>query len=922
MDLLKQLMNPTYYKHNRLDAHSDHKFFDGEHRSQSVSLNGMWKMAYSKRIADRPIDFYKTDYPISDFYDIVVPGHAELQGFGGIQYVNTQYPWDGLADLNPPEIDPEDSPVLSYVTFFDLPEMFADKRVCINFCGVEQAFTLYLNGEYVGFSQDSFTPAHFDLTPFIKEKDNRLCVEVYKRTCFGWMEDQDFFRFSGIFRDVILYAKPKIHIEDLFVIPTVDENLKNGELTVKFKISGTDKPSVKISLKNPCGDEIYSYSPQYNLVKTETLEPAENVDEYFVSPTIPIDNISLWDKFAPNLYELTLCVHDGDEVVEYVVQDVGFRRFEIKGNALYLNNKRLVINGVNRHEWHAAKGRAISAEDMIADIEVFKRNNIDSVRTSHYPNQSLWYELCDKNGITMVDEANIESHGTWQKNNAVHVTTNVPGSLPNWRDVAVDRAVSMFERDKNHPSILFWSCGNESYAGENILAMANFFRRKDSSRFVHYEGVFHCREFEAISDVESQMYTTPSDCEQYLGKDAKKPFFLCEYMHDMGNSLGGFESYMNLYDKYENYHGGYIWDYMDQALYQNVGGERVLGYGGDFIERPSDYNFSGNGIVFADRSEKPAMQEVKYWYSSPEKRAKWDRRNAEFSYTPPTVCKADKGVKLIEGNLHYGVVGDGFSVLFSTVKGGPVSINYGGTEWLRHVMKPTYHRAPTENDSACGFPQKSGAWSLADRYSTHTDMTAELKGGVAVVTYTYDTLQGNTSVVCYTVDGNGRIAVEAKFNGKKGLPQLPLFGMQFATPTAIERFDYVGYSGETYPDRHKGGEYGAHSELVSGQMPAYLVPQECGAHSYSKMFALKNGDKQLRFVAEDNFHFSVLPYSTAQLEEAWHAYELPKSHNTHVRILAELRGVGGINTWGADVEEQYHVSAEEDIVLRFCITGA
>ncbi len=927
MDILTQLQQPQIYKINRLDAHSDHKFYSTLQNMQNdndtlhTSLNGMWRVKYSKRLCDRPAEFYRDDFPLTDFSDIAVPGHAELQGFGDIQYVNTQYPWDGKADLAPPSIDVNDSPVLSYVRFFDLPSDYKDKRVCINFNGVEQAFSLYLNGEYIGFAQDTFTPSHFDLTPYIKERDNRLCVEVYKRTCFGWIEDQDFFRFCGIFRDVTLYAKPQVHVEDLFVIPTVDESLSYGELTVKVKLSGTDKPRLGVTLIHPDGGTVFDDEPTFIAVSTPSIEPAENEGTYLVAPVIPVKSVELWDKYCPNLYTLVLKVYDDNgDVSEYVCQPIGFRRFEKKGTVLYLNGKKLIINGVNRHEWHAAKGRAISAEDMRADIEVFKRNNIDSTRTSHYPNNSLWYELCDTNGITVMDEVNMESHGTWQRNNQVFVKDNVPGSIPQWRDVTIDRAVSMFERDKNHPSILFWSCGNESYVGDNLLAMSEYFRRKDPSRVVHYEGCFHNMEFGAISDVESRMYAYPAEVEEYVAHSPAKPFLLCEFMHNMGNSIGGFESYINLY-KYDAYHGGYIWDYMDQALYTTVRGERVLGYGGDFGERPTDYNFSGNGIVFADRTEKPAMQEVRFWYQSPEKRAEHLSKNDPLCVaTPVPPCK--KQVQLIEGNLHYGVVGKGFKILFSTVKGGPVSMNFGGHEWLQSAIKPTYWRAPTENDSFNDFTQLSGGWSAADRYSVSTDMSAKMQGECAVIAYTYDTLQGNTSTVTYTVDGYGSMSVEAVFNGKEGLPQLPLFGLQMVTPEPLERFNYVGYSGETYPDRYKGGVYGTHSAFVSEQLPPYLVPQECGCHSYSKAFTLqgKNGHR-LCFTAEQDFHFSVLPYSTAQLEEAWHKYELPAVTRTYVRVLAAMRGVGGIQTWGADVEPQYHVDATKDIVLRFEVRG-
>lgn len=300
--------------------------------------------------------------------------------------------------------------------------------------------------------------------------------------------------------------------------------------------------------------------------------------------------------------------------MELVPYKTGFRHFELKNGLMLLNGERIVFNGVNRHEWNPERGRAIGMEDMQQALLTMRQANINAVRTCHYPNQTPWYHLCDENGLYVMDETNLETHGSWQKMGKVEPSWNIPGSLPQWRECVLDRARSMFERDKNHTSILIWSFGNESYAGENILAMSQFFRQQDPSRLVHYEGVFHNRAFDSISDMESRMYATPQDIRDYLSSNPAKPFLLCEYMHDMGNSLGGMESYIRLADEFPQYQGGFIWDYMDQALwYTDSLGRRVLGYGGDFGERPTDYNFSANGIVFADGIPKPAMQEVRYW---------------------------------------------------------------------------------------------------------------------------------------------------------------------------------------------------------------------------------------------------------------------------------------------------------------------
>ena len=331
-----------------------------------------------------------------------------------------------------------------------------------------------------------------------------------------------------------------------------------------------------------------------------------------------VQNIKLWDNHSPYLYHACVeLIEENGVMLEVVPYDIGFRRLEVIDKVIYLNGKRLVITGVNRHEWNPKTGRCIGMQEMTADIDCMLRNNINAVRTCHYPDQIPWYYLCDKAGIYVMAETNLESHGTFQKLGAIEPSCNVPGSIPQWREVVLDRAISNFETFKNHTSVLFWSLGNESYAGDDLGAMNTYFKEKRDGRLVHYESSFYNRAYEdTISDVESRMYAKPKEVEEYLNNNPKKPYLLCEFMHDMGNSMGGLGSYMKLIDQYEMYHGGFIWDFIDQAILirDPVTGKEVLRYGGDFDDRPADYEFSANGIVFADRKEKPAMQEVRYYY--------------------------------------------------------------------------------------------------------------------------------------------------------------------------------------------------------------------------------------------------------------------------------------------------------------------
>lgn len=631
---LKWLDNPEVFRVNQLEPHSDHPFYQSkedmlrsasevpfsqnfiEKNSLLQSLNGTWQFRFSVSAKERPENFYQEDFISNDFDEIAVPCHIELAGYDKIHYINTMYPWEGHYyrrpafslgndDMKGTFSEASYNPVGSYLKRFDLEKGLLGKRVCISFEGVEQAMFVWLNGQFIGYAEDSFTPSEFDLTPYIKEKGNILAVEVHKRSTAAFLEDQDFFRFFGIFRNVTLYAKPEIHIEDMWIKPYLNEDNISGKLGLELKISSRIELGMII---------LKLQDDNHQLILEKSMEA--NVKVSYESNII--ENVIPWSYNKSYLYSVELEVYDKKGyLVEIVPYKIGFRRIEIKDKCILLNGKRLILNGVNRHEWSHTGGRCINFYDMQTDIKLILQNNINAVRTSHYPNQIPWYYLCDNNGIYVMSETNLESHGSWQKMGAIEPSWNVPGSIPEWKEAVLDRARTNFETFKNHTSILFWSLGNESYAGDNIESMNHFFKEKDNSRLVHYEGVVNNRAYEAtISDVESRMYAKPKQIEEYLESDPEKPFIICEYMHDMGNSLGGLKSYIDLIPRYEMYQGGFIWDFIDQALLvkDEVSGEMVLRYGGDFDDRPSDYEFSGDGIVFADRTEKPAMQEVRYYY--------------------------------------------------------------------------------------------------------------------------------------------------------------------------------------------------------------------------------------------------------------------------------------------------------------------
>lgn len=605
---IEWLDQPEVFRVGRLDAHSDHVNYSSKEtceRKEALvqNLDGVWDFCYSQNPQVRPQNFYEVDFDGTSFDTIHVPQHIEFSDYDTLHYINTMYPWEGKRYRRPDQTkgmfsqDPE-NPVGSYRMTFDLDDALKDHPVRIRFNGVEQAMYIWLNGEFVGYAEDSFTPSEFDLTPFIKNKDNLLAVEVYKRSTAAFLEDQDFFRFFGIFRSVELIGEQAIHLEDVTIKTVVDSQQKSGQVHVALKVLRGEEATYRYTLgKN--GQQLLQKTTQ-----------ATEVD-------FKVEDILLWDIDTPELYHVIVEILQDEEVVSYTPVAFGFRELVVKERVMYLNGNRLKLNGVNRHEWNAASGRVITDEDERFDIEFMKDNSINAVRTSHYPNRLSFYERCDEAGIYMMAETNLETHGSWQKMGAIEPSWNVPGDYPIWRDVTLDRAVSNYEWLKNHPSILFWSLGNESFVGETLKEMNAYYKQIDDSRLVHYEGVFYDDAMKPfISDMESRMYASPTDIRTYLSEDPQKPFILCEFMHNMGNSMGGLKEYMELYDEFESYQGGFIWDYIDQAILRKdpLTGQEVLRYGGDFDDRPSDYEFSGNGLLFATRQAKPSIQEVAYYY--------------------------------------------------------------------------------------------------------------------------------------------------------------------------------------------------------------------------------------------------------------------------------------------------------------------
>jgi len=703
---------------------------------------------------------------------------------------------------------------------------------------------------------------------------------------------------------------------------------------------------------------------------------------------------------------------------EVIPPMVGFRRFEIVDSVMHLNGKRIVFKGVNRHEFSSISGRVLREEELWQDLVTMKRHNINAIRTCHYPDDSRLYGLCDRLGLYLIDECNLESHGIWEPivRTKGDVDAVVPGNHPGWHDMMLDRANSMYQRDKNHPAILIWSCGNEAFGGQNIYDMSRFFKEVDPGRLVHYEGIYFDRSFPDTSDIESQMYTPVADIEAWLKKDRSKPFICCEYTHAMGNSCGAMHKYTDLTDREPLYQGGFIWDYVDQSIYKKDRyGKYFQAFGGDFDERPCDYNFSGNGIVYGgDRTPSPKMQEVKYNYQNIsveieeekvriinknlfvdtsdfdcvvllEKEGKllkemkweteveplsevemplpiaipaepgeyavtvsfrlkedtaWAKAGHEIAFGQKVFTQCDqpfadrsfgvkKPIEVVYGRMNLGVKGEEFDALFSYHFGGLVSYRYGGKEMLKTIPKPNFWRAPIDNDCGNDMMNRYGQWKLASMYLTHHDgpqvnPVVKMEDGCAVVTYQYQmpTQPASSCEMTYRVYGDGTIAVTLSYDPVKELGDMPEFGVLFKIDADYDHLEWYGNGPEeTYLDRKRGAKLGIYRNLVSDNMSRYMVPQECGNKTevrYAKVTDLQG--RGLLFVG-DRMHFSALPYTPHEMENAQHPYELPPVHYTVIRAASEQMGVGGDNSWGARTHEEYLVDVSKRKEFTFYFKG-
>jgi len=572
--------------------------------SRYLSLNGTWKFSWVKTPAERPQDFYDTNFQSDGWADILVPGNWELQGFGIPIYTDTEYPFPP----DPPYIPHDNNPVGSYLRNFCLPEIWEKgKQIFLHFDGVRSAMYVWINGEKVGYSQGSKTPAEFNITPYVKTGENVLAVEVYRYSDGSYLEDQDYWKISGIERDVYLIARPDVYIRDYFVQTDLDKAYQNAQLGVAVNVKNSSlQPAHGIEVKLQLLDE----SEKLVLEQTSRIAELEPGQESVIELISNLKNPRKWTAETPELYTLLLTLRkNAQDTFETIPSKIGFREVEINDGLLCVNGTPITLKGVNRHEHDPITGRYVSEDSMRQDIRLMKQFNINAVRTSHYPNTPRWYELCDLYGLYVIDEANIESHGMGY---APDVTL---GNDPDWGPAHLDRTRRMLERDKNHPSIIIWSLGNEAGDGVNFEQTYTWIKNRDTSRPVQYEQA----ELRSHTDIFCPMYARIHILADYATQKRARPLILCEYAHAMGNSVGNLKEYWEAIYAHEQLQGGFIWDWVDQGiLAQTPEGKNYWAYGGDFGPpgTPSSGNFCINGLVFPDRKLHPSIWEVKKIYQN------------------------------------------------------------------------------------------------------------------------------------------------------------------------------------------------------------------------------------------------------------------------------------------------------------------
>ena len=910
-----------------------------ENSENFLSLNGLWKFQWVENADERSRDFWKNNFDDSGWKEIPVPGVWELHGYGDPIYVNIGYAWRGHFKNNPPEVPTARNHVGSYRREIEIPATWKGKKIMAHFGSVTSNIYLWVNGRYVGYSEDSKLEAEFDLTPYLRVgKKNLLTFQVF-RWCDGtYLEDQDFFRFAGVGRDCYLYARNKKHIDDIHLVADLDSAYRNGILTIET---------------NGKGGEVL-----FTLFDAEGRTMASSRSSVGKKAVLPIENPQKWTAETPYLYMLHATLTDGDKVLETIPLNVGFRKVEMKNGQLCVNGQPILIKGADRHELDPDGGYVASTERMIQDIQLMKLFNINAVRTSHYPNDSRWYDLCDRYGLYVVSEANIESHGMGYGKETL-------ARRADYRQAHMERNRRHVQRNFNHPCIIVWSMGNEAGFGDNFKEVYTWIKNYDPSRPVQYEQAG----MNEYTDIFCPMYFDYKHSEQYCQSNPTKPLIQCEYAHAMGNSEGGFKEYWDLIRKYPAYQGGFIWDFVDQSIrWKGKNGVEIYAYGGDFNrDDASDDNFCDNGLVSPDRRPNPHMYEVGHFYRNifttltdmgkgtisvfnenffrdlsaytmewqltadgiavrtghidnlsvaPQQKKEFTidldgvddsrewlldivyrQRESEglipaghivaqeqLRLTPPVApdmqLSDGKGITVQPNDQNDLIIeGDMFKMTFRRADGFLCGYSVSGTEMIKEgeALTPNFWRAPTDNDFGANLQNKLAVWKNPGlRLLALRDTT---EGSLVHVTAEYELTEvGARLALSYLIDPTGAIKVTQRMTaGAEKAPELFRFGMQLPMPRQFETIEYYGRGPtENYADRLDCTPIAIYRQSVDEQFYPYIRPQETGTKSDVRWWKMLNAaGNGIMFIAEQPFSASALHYAIASLDEG------SKKHQMH-----------------------------------------
>ena len=965
--------NPSVLSINKLPYHATLQLpSKWKECKEIVSLDGQWLFHWSRNPEERPTDFYREDYDLSNWDKIAVPGNWQLQGYGTPIYININYPFV----RNRPSVTTEPpkhwtaygnrNPVGSYVTFLDVTKEMLKQNLILHFGGVHSAFYVWVNGQRVGYSQNSMSPAEFDVTKYMRAGRNKIAVEVYRWSDGSYLEDQDMWRLSGIFRSVQLWVRPLVHIADYRVKSEPNTDFTKASVTAAVKICNMgSKMSKGMGVR---------LNIDGKTIEGKVMDIAVG-DTISASLEYTIDNPHLWSAAKPNLYPFSIELLDNKgSISEHFDYHLGVKRVECVGEVFKVNGKNVKLRGVNRHDHHPRTGRYVDDATYEKDIALMKQANINFLRTSHYPDREYLYELCDRYGMYVMDEANQESHGYGYANKDM-------GEDPAWKEAHVDRATSLVERDKNHPCVILWSLGNEGGVGPNIQAMYDKVKSFDSSFLPFYD--CHPR----YSSLYDEGYPTPKMMKDNAAKVKDKPYIAREYAHAMGNSMGNMKEYWDVIYADSSIAGAAIWDWVDQGLAKPKDGSKMRlssslelmddefwAYGGDFGDKPNDGNFCINGLVAPDRKPHPHYYVVKHVYQPIHFSMKDGRivkksmdttvDISDYDYVADTTIVDGERIITVKAMLKddtpwakkgFVVASEQFVVepyrfpsalasqrkapklrkekgkgyVVTTDKGTVVidfngaitEININGENILKAPLEPYFWKPENDNQRAAGFAKRVAPWEKAGAERQIKSIKATSSKGITTIKATFTLPVGADYDLTYSINANGEIKVEADYRPTAtDIPLIPKFGMRMRLSGDFDVVDYYGRGPwENYPDRKSGYDIGHYTMPLADFQVDYVRPQDNGNRCDVRWLSLSSDDCTLRIDGCQPLCLHAWNYGEENLNVK-HPHELKRGEFVNLNIDLNIHGVGGADTWGKRTLPEYTIDGNQSHHYSFVIS--